>query len=193
MSEIIIMEGEKRMLFEEVFNKLIEGNKKYLNSKNGIECDISLETRLHTATHGQHPYAVIITCSDSRVIPESIFSAGIGELFVIRVAGNVISNEQLGSIEYAVEHLDCKTIIVLGHDHCGAVKAAINDNPTGHVKCITDKIKQAIGTEKDELKASWLNVHQSVSVVQEELKKDNDVRIVGAIYHIEDGRVEFDI
>ena len=100
---------------QEALGRLMEGNKKYLGAKVGCG-DISLASRLRTCSQGQTPYAIIIACSDSRVIPESIFSAGIGELFVIRVAGNVIDNHQLGSIEYAAEHLGCKLIMVIGRN-----------------------------------------------------------------------------
>ena len=85
---------------EEALSKLKQGNEKYLNAATGTG-DISKEIRKDTCENGQYPYAVVVTCSDSRVIPESIFSAGIGELFVIRVAGNVINDFQLGSVEYA--------------------------------------------------------------------------------------------
>ena len=119
--------------------------------------DVSPKIRHKTCTEGQEPYAIVITCSDSRVIPESIFSAGIGELFVIRVAGNVMDKHQLGSVEYAADHLGCNLVVVLGHDNCGAVGAAISDKPGGYVKYITDEILKAIGEEKDPLKASCLN------------------------------------
>ena len=89
---------------EEAKKKLIEGNQKYLDAKAGIG-DVSRAIRLKTAKEGQHPYAIVITCSDSRVVPESIFSAGIGDLFVIRVAGNVLDNHQLGSIEIGRAHV----------------------------------------------------------------------------------------
>ena len=94
----------------------------------------------------------MICCSDSRVLPESLFCAGIGELFVIRVAGNVIDNHQLGSIEYAAEHVGCPLILVLGHDRCGAVDAAIRHDPDGYIKFITDEIREAIGEERDLLR-----------------------------------------
>lgn len=177
---------------EEAIKKLKAGNETYLNSKTGTG-DISLEKRVDTCQNGQHPYAIIIGCSDSRAIPESIFSAGIGDLFVIRVAGNVIDEHQLGSIEYATGHLGCKLVVVLGHDHCGAVGAALHDDPDGHVKTITDQIRHAIGDEKDELKASCLNVKQSVSVIEKSINLGDDIKVAGAIYHIEDGKVEFDI
>ena len=127
--------------------KLAAGNLKYLNAENGSG-DISRRVRLSTWAKGQSPYAIIVTCSDSRVIPENIFSAGIGELFVIRLAGNVIDDHQLGSIEYAAGHLGCRLVVVLGHTHCGAVDAAIHHEPSGYIKFITDEIKKAIGDEK---------------------------------------------
>ena len=109
---------------DDVLEKLKRGNEIYIKSRKS-EGDVSPELRRKTAEEGQHPYAIVIACSDSREIPEAIFSAGIGELFVIRVAGNVLDNHQLGSIEYAVGHLDANVIVVLGHTRCGAVKATI--------------------------------------------------------------------
>ena len=141
----------------EALQKLKEGNQRYLDVSSNPG-DISPQIRKYTCENGQSPYAVIITCSDSRVIPEGIFSAGIGELFVIRVAGNVMDKHQLGSVEYATDHLGTNLVVVLGHDHCGAVGAAMSSDPEGYVKFITDEIRKAIGDEKDELRASCLNV-----------------------------------
>ncbi len=176
----------------EAMAKLEEGNKHYLSASTNPG-DISPKLRKATCENGQSPYAIVITCSDSRVVPEDIFTAGIGELFVIRVAGNVMDRHQLGSVEYGVEHLGCRLVVVLGHDHCGAVGAAIHDEPSGFVKYITDEIRRAIGDEKDDFRASCLNVKQSVSVICESLgiKEGDEVNVVGAIYHIEDGAVEF--
>ena len=176
----------------EALDKLKNGNERYLSAEKN-DGDISPALREKTCAEGQNPYAVIITCSDSRVIPESIFSAGIGELFVIRVAGNVIDHHQLGSIEYAVDHLGCRLIVVMGHDHCGAVGAAIGHEPEGYVKSITDEIKKAIGSETDDYKASCLNVLHSVKKIKEDLAIDgkSDLCVCGALYHLEDGRVEF--
>ena len=122
----------------EAINRLKEGNKKYLTEKTGSG-DISPAVRLRTFQNGQQPYAIVIACSDSRVIPESIFCAGIGELFTIRLAGNVIDDHQLGSIEYAVEHLETNVVVVVGHTGCGAVDAAIHHNPSGFIKYITGR------------------------------------------------------
>ena len=185
---------EKNINAEEALAKLVEGNKKYISALTNPG-DVSPARRKETAANGQKPYAIILACSDSREIPEAIFSAGIGELFVIRVAGNVVDPHQLGSIEYAADHLGCKLIVVLGHDHCGAVEAAIHHDPDGHIKYITDDILEAIGDEKDEYKASCLNVKHCVSVIEANndirLLEEHDLVVKGALYHIEDGHVEF--
>ena len=175
--------------------KLKEGNEKYLETLNGMG-DVSKESRMRTYLHGQHPYAIVVTCSDSRVIPESIFSAGIGDLFVIRLAGNVIDDHQLGSIEYAAGHLGCRLIVVLGHTHCGAVDAAMNSDPEGYIKFITDEIKRAIGDEKDERKACEKNEWQSIQMIEHSLEihhieDEIGLRVVGAMYDIETGKVVF--
>ena len=167
----------------------------YKHAENGSG-DISRRIRLFTWTKGQSPYAIIVTCSDSRVIPENIFSAGIWELFVIRLAGNVIDDHQLGSIEYAAGHLGRRLVVVLGHTHCGAVDAAIHHEPEGYIKYITDEIKKAVGDETDPYKASCLNVRHSVREIEKSLcihhiEEETGLRVVGAMYHIEDGSVEF--
>lgn len=175
--------------------RLIKGNGEYLNARvNGG--DVSKELRRRTAEEGQAPYAIIITCSDSRVIPESIFSAGLGELFVIRVAGNVLDNHQLGSIEYAAEHLGTRLIVMMGHTHCGAVKAAIAGHSDGFIGYIIEDITEAIGSEKDDRRACRLNVLHGVERIKRELKihpieHGDGLEVIGAVYHIEDGRVEF--
>ncbi|MDE6441821.1 MAG: carbonic anhydrase [Clostridia bacterium] len=182
---------EKNVLASYALEQLKKGNKSYLGA---VTCngDISPERRRYTSENGQEPYAVIVSCSDSRVIPENIFSAGIGDLFVIRVAGNVIDNNQLGSIEYAVEHLGCNLVVVLGHTGCGAVGAAAKQNG-GYVKFITDEILRAIGMETDGIKASVLNVKQSVSKIQKLLEKRDGLLVTGALYHTESGIVDFDL
>lgn len=180
----------------EALQKLKDGNRKYLHAASGTG-DISAEKRTETLHEGQHPYAVVITCSDSRVIPEYIFSADIGDLFIIRVAGNVIDDHQLGSIEYAAEHLGIRLVVVLGHDHCGAVDAAINHDPSGYIKFITDEIKLAIGNETDDYKACCMNVRQSVAMIENSFEiqreEQHGLKVIGALYRLESGAVEFDI
>ncbi len=171
--------------------KLKEGNKAYLSLKTASG-DVSPEKRAETAECGQKPFAVVVTCSDSRVIPEYIFSVGIGELFVVRVAGNVIDNHALGSIEYAVDHLGCKLVLVLGHTHCGAVAAASGDNH-GYVKFITDEIKLAVGGETDPVKATVLNLKHSVSKIESLLPKTDGLAVSGALYRTDSGAVDFNL
>lgn len=180
---------------EEALAKLKQGNESYKNAS-ANPGDISPAIRKDTCENGQHPYAIVITCSDSRVIPEGIFSAGIGELFVIRVAGNVINEFQLGSVEYAADHLGTNLVVVLGHTHCGAVGAAVSGPVGGFIKSITDEIKSAIGAETDEYKACCLNVKHGVAKIESALKipaggDKNGLRVVGAVYDIESGSVDF--
>ena len=179
------------MKAEKIIALLGFGNAKYMSAKtnNG---DISKEIRQITASHGQHPYAVIVTCSDSRVIPEEIFMCGIGELFTIRVAGNVIGETQLGSIEYAAGHLDCNLVVVLGHTQCGAVGAAIEGPGSGFIKFLTDEIRDAIGEEKDDYRACCLNVTKGVRRIKEAFAGDERLKnlsVVGAVYDIKTGKV----
>ena len=171
------------------------GNFEYV-STSANSGNISAAQRLHTAKEGQSPYAIVIACSDSRVVPAVIFSAGIGDLFVIRVAGNVIDDHQLGSIEYAAEHLGCKLVLVLGHTHCGAVSAAIAGDSEGYIKYIVEEIQEAIGTETDPYEACHHNVRHSMHVIENSLKiqaveHDYGVKVMGAIYDIESGKVDF--
>lgn len=174
---------------KQALDRLIEGNAEYVSGKvNPSSADPAL--REDTCKNGQHPYAVIVACADSRVIPESIFCAGIGELFVVRVAGNVVSEHLLASLEYAVDHLGCKLVAVVGHSGCGAVGAAIGGHAEGHVKLICDEIRRAIGCETDPVKASKLNVLRSVKLIRENFV-NADVEIVGAMYSLESGKVEF--
>ena len=175
---------------DEALEKLKAGNQEYLHAEKNSS-DISPMIRLSAYENGQSPYAIIVACSDSRVIPENIFSAGIGDLFVIRVAGNVIGDHQLGSIEYAAEHLGCSLAVVLGHTRCGAVSAALEGDPGSYVRTITDEIRLAIGEEKDEFKACLLNVKRSVKRIQDSLSPSQGLQVAGALYHTDSGLVEF--
>ncbi|MCQ2079552.1 MAG: carbonic anhydrase [archaeon] len=172
------------------FKLLTEGNARFLLGlpSNG---DHSAERRRLTAEHGQYPYAIVVTCSDSRVVPEIIFSAGIGDLFVIRTAGNTIDGSSLGSIEYAIAHLGVRLVVVMGHTHCGAITAAVTSRHDGHIGYITDEIQKGIGDEKDVHEACIANIHRSLKIVEDDLPDRHDVRYVGAIYDIVDGSVEF--
>ena len=180
---------------DEALARLKAGNERYLRARTSTS-DISPELRAQTAAEGQHPYAIVLACSDSRVIPEAIFSADIGDLFVIRVAGNIVDNHQMGSIEYADEHLGCHLVVVLGHTGCGAVEAAMHHELTGNVKFIGDEIALAIDGEKDEAAATLKNIEHSVQKIKDRRDallegEEFDLRIVGALYHTDTGLVEF--
>lgn len=179
---------------QDLLERLKQGNETYLTARTNPG-DVSLSIRQDTFANGQAPFAIVITCSDSRVIPEAVFSCGIGELFVIRVAGNVIDNHQLGSIEYAASHLGTKLILVLGHTHCGAVTAAIRNAGDSFISFLTEDIRAAIGDETDDYKACCLNVRHSVSRIVNDLSGTEaigpETDVLGAVYHIEDGRVDW--
>ncbi len=171
----------------DIIERMTEGNRHYM--ANGNEA-----LRVDTAKNGQHPYAVVICCSDSRVIPEQIFHAEIGDLFVIRVAGNVLDRHQIGSVEYAVSHLGCKLVLMLGHTGCGAVGAALKGEADGHISFITEDIQKAIGMERDPNKACRLNVAHGVKVLRRAFLKEpdpEDIEIKGAVYDIRTGAVEW--
>ncbi len=171
----------------DLVEKLTAGNRAYLQQGNRSR-------REETAQNGQHPYAIVICCSDSRVIPEQIFGADIGDLFVIRVAGNVLDRHQLGSIEYAAAHLHTKLVVMLGHTGCGAVGAALSGEADGFISYITEDIRRAIGDVHDADRACRLNVCSGVERIRTEFAEHPEIGSIavrGAIYDIRSGAVEW--
>jgi carbonic anhydrase len=155
-------------------------------------------------TKSQHPFAIIVSCSDSRVPPEIVFDQGLGDLFVIRVAGNVIDDHSLGSIEYAVDHLAVRLIVVLGHQRCGAVKAArdtiaAKTEAPGHIQSLVTAIRPAVeATARDDLettvKANVKDVGQALRSSPPVLKPKVDsgeIRVVDGYYSLDSGSVTF--
>lgn len=127
----------------EVMEFLLAGNQRFLAGKSQ-DARLNLERR-QAVVEAQHPFAVVLCCSDSRVPPEIIFSKRIGDLFVVRNAGNVLGDVTLGSIEYAVEHLGVPLVLVLGHEKCGAVTAAVKGGEApGHVNSVVQKIRPVV-------------------------------------------------
>lgn len=180
---------------ETALKMLVEGNEKYVKN-NMNQTVLTDEIRHETAANGQFPYAVIIACSDSRVPPEHIFSAGIGNLFVIRTAGAVVGDYELGSVEYAVVHLGVRLVLVMGHTFCGAVDAAMHSHESGYINSILWDIKEAIGNEKDVHMSEILEVKNSIhrlykSPVLSKLKEQGTIAFKGAVYDIETGKVKF--
>ena len=168
-------------------DRLNAGNERYRETGDAAR-------RLDTAQNGQHPYAIVICCSDSRVIPEQIFDARIGDLFVIRIAGNVLDRHQLGSVEYAAAHLKSKLVVMLGHTGCGAIGAALTGDADGYIQDLVDEIQLAIGTERDPLTATRRNVLYGVERLKREFSEHSqmrDVSVRGAVYDIRTGAVEW--
>ena len=167
--------------------RLMQGNRLYTET-----VDKTLLQDL--AVNGQRPYAIVICCSDSRVVPERIFSADLGDLFVIRVAGNVLDNHQLGSVEYAAAHLHCGLVVLLGHTRCGAVAAALEGEQEGFVSFITDDIVKAVGPLRDPYQAACENVRYGVERIRREFACHRElasVEVKGAMYDVDTGRVEW--
>jgi carbonic anhydrase len=152
----------------------------------------------------QHPFAIIVGCADSRVPPELVFDQGLGDLFVLRVAGNVVDDHSLGSIEYAVDHLAVRLVVVLGHQSCGAVKAAketiaANGKAPGHIQSLVTAIQPAVkAAGKADLEATIeVNVKHVAQMLRSSMpvlkpKVDSgELQIVGAKYSLDTGAVRF--
>ena len=164
--------------------------------------------RALTAAQGQHPLATVLTCSDSRVPAEIIFDQGIGDIFVVRVAGNVAATDEVASIEYAVDHLAAPLVVVLGHTQCGAVTAVLdNDKLPPNIAALVEPIKPAVDKARqdqpDAAKDVLLNaavkdnVWQAIedmmkqSPIIREKVKEGKVRVLGAVYEIDTGQVQW--
>ena len=160
-------------------------------------------SRQRELTSDQHPHAEILSCADSRVPPEIIFDQGLGDLFVVRVAGNVATNTELGSLEYGAEHLHIPLLVVLGHEGCGAVTAAVEGGPPeGHIAVLVNLIKPAVVKSRalpgdPVANAVRTNVEmvvrqlRSSTPILSELVAQGKLRIVGAVYSLDTGKVNW--
>ena len=178
----------------DALNRLMSGNAEYLKA-NVAEGDISPDLRERLCDEGQKPYAIVVTCSDSRVVPEDIFMCGLGELFVIRVAGNVIGQTQAASVLYAIEHLGAPLVMVLGHTHCGAVGAVLEGHAEDALRPLCDPIKNAIGNVCDPERASALNAMAATEELRRiasiaSMERRGELLVIPALYRIDSGRVE---
>ncbi|MFM7407624.1 MAG: carbonic anhydrase [Cuspidothrix sp.] len=197
---------------EEAKRRLTEGNRRFVNQNR--QYPNQSRRRLQSLSQKQYPYAAILGCADSRVPPEIIFDQGLGDLFVVRVAGNVATNETIGSLEYATANLGTQLIVVLGHKGCGAVSAAFDNQPDdGNIKSIVDDIRPSLSpnsrtrrnnndvndtndtndnnnpvTNNIEYQARKL---QNSSPILGKLIRDDRLKIIGAYYDINTGKVRF--
>jgi carbonic anhydrase len=200
------MSGKTDITADEAQRRLIDGNERFLRGESGV-AGLSRETMAEMA-RGQRPFATILGCSDSRVAPELIFDAGLGELFVIRVAGNVLSAEVAGSMQYAVAHLRTPLLVVLGHEGCGVIQAALetkcqNVQQRSRIQLLVDSILPVLDCLDPGLpppaqlsQAVERNVRATVRTILESPEgqvrvAEGRVKCVGAIYEIETGRVRF--
>lgn len=179
---------------------LMAGNQRFVKGKS-VHPHSSPNYRVSQAKD-QHPLAVIVSCADSRVPPEMLFDEGIGDLFVSRVAGNVVDDAVLGSVEYAVEHLHVPLVMVLGHERCGAVSAAVaGGHPHGHVDYLVKAIQPAVTRAKSRpgdpldnaVRANVINTVETLKTSQPVLStlvSRRKVRVVGARYDLDSGNVD---
>jgi len=204
-ADIITKEEQQALTPDEVIQTLKEGNERYVNNN---LTDKDFATQIEQTTGGQFPEAIILSCVDSRVPVENVFDRGVGDVFVARVAGNFVNEDILGSMEFACKVSGSKVILVLGHEHCGAVKAAIDDVKLGNITPMLTKIKPAVEKveydgEKTSKNPEYVhkvcesNVNHTIMQIREdspilsEMEQNGEIKIVGAIYDLDNGEVTF--
>jgi carbonic anhydrase len=184
------------------YELLVEGNKRFISN---LRTDHDHLEMINETREGQYPFAVILSCMDSRTSTELIFDQGLGDLFSIRVAGNIVNNDILGSIEYAVKYVGSKVLMVLGHTECGAIKSAKQGVTDGHITDMLKRIHPSISKamlkedryHKFNDNVAYANVEHSLeeiitrsSIVKEMFEKEQ-IGIVGGVHNIETGEVDF--
>lgn len=205
VSHVMTKEEQAKLTPNEVLQQFIDGNKRF-NSGSITQRDHSEQAR--KSAPGQYPKAVVLSCLDSRVPVEDVFDQGLGDIFVGRVAGNFVNEDLLGSMEFACKVAGAKLILVMGHQHCGAVKGAIDDVKLGNITAMLSKIKPAVKMSQDfagEKTAkndefvkhvSENNVKHALQQIREkspilkEMEDKGEIKIVGAFYRLTDGTLE---
>lgn len=181
---------------------LAEGNQRFVNNLNADHDHLEM---INETREGQYPFAVILSCMDSRTSVELVFDQGLGDLFSIRVAGNVVNNDIIASIEYAVKYVGSKLLVVLGHTECGAIKSAKAGVKDGHITELLSRIQPSISkamlkNEKDHLfhdNVAYANVENSLeeiltrSEIVKEMFAKGEIGLVGGMYNVENGEVDF--
>jgi len=204
--KVLTAEEQAALTPDKILSALKAGNKRFMNNEITAR-DHSAQVR--NSTMGQYPKAVILSCLDSRVPVEDVFDLGIGDIFVGRVAGNFVNEDLLGSMEFGCKVAGSKLILVLGHEHCGAVKAAIDDVELGNITAMLSKIKPAVElvsdfkgekTSKNEAfvhEVCESNVKNTINQIRinshilKEMEDNGEIKIVGAVYDLDDGEVTF--
>ncbi len=193
-------ESQQQTTPEEALEILKNGNKRFVQNS-GITRDFS--EQISDTSGGQYPFAVVLSCIDSRVPAEIVFDQGIGDLFSVRVAGNIINEDVLGSIEYGCKAAGSKIVVVLGHTKCGAVTAACKGVELGNITSLLDKIKPAVTKVNKEVsedsieETAIVNVQLSIerikteSPILAEMEQNGEIKIIGASYSVSTGEVTF--
>jgi carbonic anhydrase len=183
---------------DEALTRLKNGNARFINAKVSEGKPVA-DRRAETA-QAQHPFAIVLGCADSRTSPEIIFDQSIGDIFVDRNAGNLVDDHTLGTIEYAVEHLGVRLIVVLGHERCGAVSAAVaGGEAPGHIQSLVRDIQPAVQAVKGKPGDTvHLAVAENARRMAERIRKEADfgdlakqVHIIPAVYDLDTGKVDF--
>jgi carbonic anhydrase len=205
--DVITQEDQAALTPEEILQGLKDGNERFVNN-NLTPRDYPAQVR--ATTNGQYPEAVVIACIDSRVPVENIFDKGVGDIFVARVAGNFVNEDILGSTEFATAVAGSKVVVVMGHEHCGAVKSAIDDVELGNITALLSKIKPAVeiaeesyegdeSSSNDEFVTNVVNTNVRYTIEQmrerssiiSDLERNGDLVIAGAFYDLDTGEVIF--
>lgn len=198
--EIAVSESQNSPILtpDEAIRELKNGNKRFMDGK---LVNTNYKQQIERSKSGQKPHSAILACMDSRVPPEIVFDQGIGNIFTIRIAGNIEDENVLGSLEYAVEHSGSKLIVVLGHSHCGAITGAVEDVKLGNLTQLLDQIKPALtsGSGEDDIieRTARNNIKITIndilrkSEIIRELMNQKTIAVVGAFYNIETGEVTF--
>lgn len=191
---------------EQALEILKEGNERFVKN---IKANRNLQEQVNETSTGQFPFAAILSCIDSRTSAELIFDQGLGDIFSIRIAGNVLNDDILGSMEYACKLSGSKLIVVLGHTKCGAISGACDHVELGYVTQLLEKIQPAIALEKETtenrnssnqdfvLNVSRNNVNLVVKAIRasspilKELESHQQIKIIGGLYHLDTGKVDF--
>ena len=206
VEHLLTKEAQDKLTPDQVLAEFKDGNERF---RKGIETHRDHSEQVRNYESGQYPKAIVLGCIDSRVPVEDVFDQGIGDLFVGRVAGNVVNEDQLGSMEYACKVAGAKLVMVLGHEHCGAVKSAIDDVKLGNITALLTKIKPAIlksqdftgeKTSKNEAFVKHVcenNVRNTIeqirakSPILKEMETKGQIKIVGAYFDLSDSSLEF--
>lgn len=187
------------MTNQEVIQRLKDGNARFVEDH--LDGKLQDSSRRDSLVSGQQPYAIVLSCADSRVVPELAFDTGLGELFTVRVAGNVANSSSIGSIEYAVAHCGTKVIVVMGHQSCGAVTAAVAGGDNGYnINHLLSHITPAIAASEEGASITDI-VKKNAEMTVEELKNrsaiiknavdSGDVEVLAAYYNLDGGKVDF--